>query len=92
MSEPKIALSLRAILLPNRSTFEPNCLVTNASSAIASSGGVHPKGRRRRQPVAETTENNRPTNVVGADHGAGPPIIQHSAPGLHIDGPGIPLD
>jgi hypothetical protein len=26
------------MLLPNMPTFEPNCLVTNSSSAIASSG------------------------------------------------------
>jgi hypothetical protein len=42
--------SLRDMLLPNMPTFEPNCVVTNSSSAIASSGeciGMIAAGVRR---------------------------------------------
>jgi len=69
-------------------TFEPNCLVTNSSSAIASSGVWHRDDRRRGQPVAEALEIIGRDDVVGADHGAPGRVVLNAGeaqPGRGVD-------
>ena len=69
-------------------TFEPSCLVTNSSSAIASSGVMHRDDRGRRHAVLELLEIARRHDVVGADHGAAGRVVHDARqpqPGGRID-------